>query len=238
MKHQYFGDVNDYIKYGLLRCLSQASLHIGVCWMLTPDDQRSDGHKTQYLTQPDGWMAHDPYLFKHLSQTIRLPDGRNLRHIEGRHHIKHAKFFGDIVPDSHSGRADWAKNMLASLKGCDLVFFDPDNGIEVPSKAIGYKDSSKYIYWSELAEAWKQSKALLVFQHFPRVKRDRYIPARVAEMQARLPDSSVIPLQSSNVLFLLAYRATHANQIDQAIHLIEKQWSRRVWKHRDTKLHG
>ena len=44
MKDQYFGDVNDYLKYGLLRALqSQGDLKLLVAWMLTPNDARSDG---------------------------------------------------------------------------------------------------------------------------------------------------------------------------------------------------
>jgi hypothetical protein len=43
MKDQYFGDVNDYLKYGLLRCFAEAGWRVGVCWMLTPDDGGRDG---------------------------------------------------------------------------------------------------------------------------------------------------------------------------------------------------
>ena len=35
MKNQYFGDINDYVKYGLLRVFS-ATHRVAVCWMLTP----------------------------------------------------------------------------------------------------------------------------------------------------------------------------------------------------------
>ena len=46
MKNQYLGDENDYLKYGLLRVISRESkLSIGVCWMLTADDDRPDGGK-------------------------------------------------------------------------------------------------------------------------------------------------------------------------------------------------
>lgn len=39
MKNQYFGDINDYRKYGLIRLLTGAGkLKTTVCWMLTPDD--------------------------------------------------------------------------------------------------------------------------------------------------------------------------------------------------------
>ncbi len=56
MKHQYFGDINDYRKYGLLRALSQASgLSLGVCWLLTAPDARPDGEFRNYLEQPRRW---------------------------------------------------------------------------------------------------------------------------------------------------------------------------------------
>lgn len=32
------------------------------------------------------------------------------------------------------------------LADCDLVFFDPDNGIEVPTTAIGARGACKYVY--------------------------------------------------------------------------------------------
>ncbi|CAA9432540.1 MAG: hypothetical protein AVDCRST_MAG37-733 [uncultured Rubrobacteraceae bacterium] len=50
MKNQYFGDVSDYRKYGLLRVLSsEGEISTGVCWMLTPSDGRTDGRKLEYL---------------------------------------------------------------------------------------------------------------------------------------------------------------------------------------------
>ena len=53
MKNQYFGDVNDYRKYGLLRLLAHAGLKIGVCWMLTEDGRKGarkrNGEQRRYL---------------------------------------------------------------------------------------------------------------------------------------------------------------------------------------------
>lgn len=40
------------------------------------------------------------------------------------------------------------------LKTSELLFFDPDNGIEVMSNPKGCKNSSKYIYWDDLQSAW------------------------------------------------------------------------------------
>ena len=43
MKNQYFGDVNDYRKYGLLRAISlNTDWNLLVAWMLKPDDGGPD----------------------------------------------------------------------------------------------------------------------------------------------------------------------------------------------------
>ena len=40
MKNQYFGDINDYRKYGLLRVLcNRGEIETAVCWMLATDDE-------------------------------------------------------------------------------------------------------------------------------------------------------------------------------------------------------
>ena len=64
MKNQYFGDINDYRKYSLLRLLSgHGKISTAVCWMLTPDDLRPDGHRIQYLREPEKWRKFDPAVF-------------------------------------------------------------------------------------------------------------------------------------------------------------------------------
>jgi len=45
VKNQYFADINDYLKYGILRAIANSKLKICLCWMLTEDDNRNDGGK-------------------------------------------------------------------------------------------------------------------------------------------------------------------------------------------------
>ena len=53
MKNQYFGDINDYRKYGLMRVLAQrSSLALGICWLITEDDEHGDGELRAYLSNP------------------------------------------------------------------------------------------------------------------------------------------------------------------------------------------
>jgi hypothetical protein len=50
LKNQYFGDINDYRKYGLLRILqSKGNSRLLVAWMLTPDDGSPQGGFRSYL---------------------------------------------------------------------------------------------------------------------------------------------------------------------------------------------
>ena len=74
MKNQYFGDINDYRKYGLLRCCAAVGFRVGVCWMLTPDSSNRDGQKIAYLTKPAAWRQFDPPLFGLLA--ARVTSGR------------------------------------------------------------------------------------------------------------------------------------------------------------------
>ena len=65
MKNQYFCDISDYYKYGLLRLITKhTSLNVGVCWMLTKDDGKKNDKRKQYLYQPDRWQHYDPKLFE------------------------------------------------------------------------------------------------------------------------------------------------------------------------------
>ena len=81
MKNQYFGDINDYRKYGLLRCFEEAKLKVGVCWMLTQDVANSDGQETRYLQEPWRWRQYDPELFDFLDKCVA--DGkRSVRRLE------------------------------------------------------------------------------------------------------------------------------------------------------------
>lgn len=80
MKNQYFGDINDYRKYGLLRQLSgKGAISTAVCWMLTPDAEGSnDGQRLAYLQQPERFSHYDPALFDLLHQKVQVRGLRNV----------------------------------------------------------------------------------------------------------------------------------------------------------------
>jgi hypothetical protein len=80
VRDQFFGDINDYHKYGLLRTLAgDGDLKVGVCWMLTPDD----GGKIGYLRDPGRWQGFDRDLFAKLREWVVVDQTRQIGLIEG-----------------------------------------------------------------------------------------------------------------------------------------------------------
>ena len=67
----------------------------------------------------------------------------------------------------------------------ELVFLDPDNGLEVPSRPFGRKHSSKYAYWREVTAIWAAGASVLIYQHFRREKREKFIPQMAEELRDR-----------------------------------------------------
>lgn len=228
MKHQYFGDENDYVKYGILRCIAAEELKVSVCWMLTPNDGSSDGKKTKYLSEPEQWKHHDHELYSHLALTLATPDGKHIRQIQNPAIISNTKFFDTLVPKPRQERRQWLCEISSAATGSDLVFFDPDNGIEVSTCPLGRKKSEKYVYWSELTEFWKCNCSLLVYQHFRRENHDKFISKLMGEMELQLPDCRVEALITRNVLFLLAAQPAHWPAIERMLARLENQWAPRV----------
>lgn len=93
IKHPYFGDINDYRKYGLLRLRARDTIRLGVCWMLTRDDTGSDGKFTRYLYAPHLWRGYDPPRFDALHQTANIARVRNVNKGEQRALLPAADFY-------------------------------------------------------------------------------------------------------------------------------------------------
>ncbi len=229
MKHQYFGDINDYRKYGLLRALAEASgLPLGVYWLLTADDQRTDGEFRQYLEQPSRWRKHDPGLYDRL-QKLREPGvARSVDHAETWELLPGARYFADLLEDGLDQRRDYFRRSWEALAGCPLLFFDPDNGLEVQSVRRGSRGSCKYVYWAEVKEAYRRGHSMVIYQHWPRAERQGYTSRLVEECRARLGGVVVDTFATAHVLFLLAARPEHAAGFERAHHLILERWAGQI----------
>lgn len=229
MKNQYFGDINDYRKYGLLRALqSNGDSSLLVAWMLTRDDGSRDGSFRSYLKSPNPWAKYDPDLFDGLANLLRSASRPSVSLIEGAGLLPKVSFHSVVVPDGRPERDAWRESLLRAASGVDLVFVDPDNGIEVPSKPVGRKDSSKYVTWQELQALWKAGCSLLIYQHFRREARDTFARRLLAELRERTGACFAEAFRTPHVLFLLAAQERHTQRYGDALQLLSNRWKGQI----------
>jgi hypothetical protein len=225
MKNQYFGDVNDYRKYGLLRILTgRGEMSTAVCWMLTPDDGRPDGGFIGYLGEADAWRCYDPDLFDRLREWGILKEVWDVTLADEIGLLPGACFYTQTLNDDLNSRARYFDSFWNVAEGCDLIFFDPDNGLEVKSKPIGRKGSSKYLGWYELVRAYSSACSVLVYQHFPREKRDTFIEWMAKEMQHRTGAARVYSFRTAHVVFFLLPSERHIATFEKNVEGVSETW--------------
>lgn len=192
--------------------------------MLTPPDGRGDGEFRSYLQRPSRWRPFDPHLYDRLSRLSDPGTERNVSLVSDWDLIPGARYVDSTVPDDRSGRQTFAASTAAALSDCPLLFFDPDNGIEVTSVRMGHKGSSKYVYWNELAAAYSRGKSLVVNQHFRRIQRDAFIASQAHEIRVRLGAADSFGCTTSHVLFWIIPQHTHTLRLQAAARRVALQW--------------
>lgn len=229
MKDQYFGDVNDYRKYGLLRVLqSTTGFRLLVAWMLTLDDGSRDGGFRAYLQESNRWASYDSGLYHGLAGLLDDATRPSVALLEESMLLPGSSFYSALVPDKRAEREKWHAGLIRAASGHDIVFLDPDNGIEVPSKPIGRKGSSKYVAWHEIQALWATGSSVLVYQHFPRRPRQAFIDRIAVEMRSRTGASWVEAFRTSHVLFLLAAQEKHRPRLEEALPTVATRWGDQV----------
>ena len=229
MKNQYFADINDYRKYGLLRILAGGGrLSTTLCWMLTPDDHRTDGLLTGYLEDPPQWRHFDPGLFDLLKSSLAQREDRSVDWTETNQVIPAANYYSKILPSPTNERQQYFNELWQAASGYNLVFFDPDNGIEVKSVPLGTKHSNKYVCWNELADAFARGHSILVYQHFIRLKREIFIRQKIDHIFEEMPVSLVLAFSTAQVLFLLIPQAEQEIYLKEKSAEISEKWGQQI----------
>jgi len=237
MKNQFFGDVNDFWKYWLLRVLTGSigpkkdELSLAVCWMLTPDDNKPHGKRTEYLKLPvpNIYSYLDYDLFKYLVE-LDIVKGKN-RDIKNARNIKclpvTSLVYEEYVPINKYARLEYFNNFFKKTKGFDIVFYDPDIGLNVNSVPYGTKDSSKYLYRYELSGSYSFDHSILLFQHFgmPPGGRDLYIENMAEDLKRSIGIGEIYSFKSAHVVFFLLPQPKHSFLFKEKIEYLRGKWS-------------
>jgi len=219
MKNQYVGDVNDFLKYGLLRRLQSVRKDpLFVCWMLTPDDQGKDGENLGYLEQAAEYCNLDPPLFDGLGRLVS-EGKRSVGQVEQSGLLPNASFFSDLVPKAVDREA-FAQKMTEARPPGSLVFFDPDNGLEVK------KSTEKHVLWSDLEAVVGSSESAIVYQHNTRTKGgpDAYFSRLMTKAEEQLPNHSSFAVRGPHAGFLIIARLNEEDALLEAAREFVELW--------------
>ena len=205
MKNQWFGDIHDFRKYGLLRFLSstQQFQRLMVAWMLTPplpDDPC--GKYRGFVNQPRQWRECDRELFDILRDFNRNSKQRNVKQAFRLNILSRITFcsLGDSDEDYLSTRRDEYFSELECCN-CDLIFLDADNGLEV--KSMSKKKKPQYILYQEIDDLHAAGKCVLIYQH--RAVGQSF-EAQLAEKIKNLPKSPALVFRGGNVSYILLFQ--------------------------------
>lgn len=239
MQNRYVGDAGDFAKYSLLSALATGDppLRIGVLWYLFPNEAHNgDGRHISYLAD-SAMAARDPAIHAKLNTLVSL-DKRSVSAVRRAGLLPANTIFYEVpvaVPGKPAERlihrSIWFERGLEQLQDADIIFFDPDNGIESPALARSSPRAGKYVFWNEIEEGWRAGHSLVVYNHL-----HRRVPAAVQtellakEFQQRLAGATVIPLLfrrgSCRHLWVIAH-ARHARCLRARIEgFLERGWER------------
>jgi hypothetical protein len=197
MKAQYVGDIGDFGKVLILKHLAGLGFKIGVNWVLTENDKRTDGKHRDYVSYSgkDCLCCCDEEVFEQMLPLARKEKpNRKIEDIEGL-----IRGFSETVvfhSKKYAGgraRRSFEKQAFEKLSTdlANLVFFDPDNGVggEVGS-------SSKHVYLSDLKCYWERKQSLLTYHHLGRRgTQDEQVDRLRFEFQRAFPDGGVYVYQ-------------------------------------------
>lgn len=72
-------------------------------------------------------------------------------------------------------RQAWHMEALQKLQNCDVVFLDPDNGLEVKSVSLTGVKGNKYIGINELKDYCLHGKNVIFYNHRERKPEEEYL---------------------------------------------------------------
>lgn len=212
MQDRYAGDIGDYIKLSVLRTLGKDRA-LGVAWWLTPNEEgNEDGRYTIYLDRISDWRGFDSQVFDKLGAVAR--GNRSVRALQATGLL--SARYADERLDSRAARrgargeqrSAWFERVLSTVEECNLVFVDPDNGIEPESFDVEAPRSNKSVRLHELCALGRDGRTLLVYHHQTRragghLQEIDYLHERLRGCSGLQPNGALRARPWSARLFLL-----------------------------------
>jgi hypothetical protein len=230
MKNQYFGDINDYRKYGLLRILCGGKKgSVAICWMLSGEgnEDGSKGQKVGYLSKPEAWDHFDHKLFYALQEAVLVYGDRNVTRAEADDVLSPESFFyfKAELPRDSGKRRDYFRDFLecAVTRNCDLVFFDPDTGLKIETPPPERARQLEFLYLDELKDALEAELSVLIIQ-FLRFNEAKFVEDRARQIFRLLNIEEITCFIAPKVVFFLLPQGKHSRTLRERGDRVEALW--------------
>lgn len=254
MQNRYVGDIGDFGKYGLLRVLCGTSPHLrlGVVWYLyDPKNEKvGDGRYISYLdcdkTKPTErnygrFAVCDINLYLKLRKIV-CSDMRHVSAIceEGvlpPNTIFYDKelSFDDLPPSAKQRRKErrqsWLDGAVKKTENCEIVFLDPDNGLETKSVQPFHKEGPKYVFLKEIRPYVERCQSVVIYQHLGRnLPAEQQICQRARQLrkQLRINDIMALPYGrgTARIFFVLPAQEHQGIIRSRAEQLVQGPWGK------------
>jgi hypothetical protein len=207
--------------------------------------QNNDGKYTDYLkanSENEKFKKCDPKLYEKLADI--LDKERTILQIQKNNILPPSTSFYDKsltfaeIPSNGpkardmrlKKRREWLQEAFKKTEMCDVVFFDPDNGLEIKSIKSHNKYGPKYAFFDELSPYLQRNQSLVIYQHIGRnASAKKQIDDRFKELKKHLnSSSSAFALHyhrgTSRVFFIVPAKDPKIILLEKANRFVEGPW--------------
>ena len=217
MQARYLGDNKDFVKYALLWHLHKSlGLQLGVNWYYTDPahivgEKKGDGKGRSYLA----WRELDSCLYDKMDSLNRNVDAARKEKDDKRIEEMFQEFLqSEILPkgtkcfpnclseyekldpskkkEKAAFRSNWHRQAYEALKGANLIFLDPDTGLEgkTSGKTLrGFQHgSSKYVSYSEACDYLQKDRVVVIifFPPYNKSEQARFLQGHYESLERML----------------------------------------------------
>ena len=261
MKRQWLGDDHDVRKYCLLKYIYQTldNIPIIINWMITEEESQKEQQIAFENNLCDNnsilILANDISDYKHKHDT---------RHFDGiitilkNHKIEITPFSNklpnitNVIANNQSMkqrnqrdickqlRKNWLLKFIETIKRDSIVFFDPNNGLEIPSlkKSVTRIKSDNYIFCEEILSTLNNGhvKGVFVYQHAllfgEGTRQEEAIKTRVGQIKTAIAEKTKLGEKTDsniNGLSIFVFLGAENNDIKESyILLIKPDYSGKI----------